>query len=75
MGRFERKGFNIFDSITSVLVFIFALIASITFWVFIARGDVFDNWYPLVGMLVASHGALIGIIYYEYLKYKKNKIN
>lgn len=69
MGRFERKGFNIFDRISSLFVFILGLIGSITFWVFIAQGDVFDSWYPLVGMLVASHGALIGIIFYEIMHY------
>jgi len=57
--------------ISSILIFIFSLFASIVFWVFIAKGDVYDNWYPLVGHLVASHGALIGIIYWEYLKNKK----
>ena len=67
MGRFTRKGFNIFDRITSLFVFILGLVGSITFWVFISRGDVFDNWYPLVGMLVSSHGSLIGIIFYEIM--------
>jgi hypothetical protein len=62
-----------FDNITSVLVFLFSLFASITFWVFIIKGDVFDHWYPLVGMLVASHGALIGIIVYEWQKFKRFK--
>lgn len=67
MGRFERKGFNIFDRVISLLIFIFGLIASITFWVFIAKGNVFEGWYPLVGMFVSSHGALIGIIIYEIM--------
>lgn len=66
-----RNPLNPFDRVTSLFVFIFSLIASITFWVFIARGDVFDHWYPLVGMLVASHGAFFGIILYEYLHYKE----
>lgn len=56
---------NIFNRITSLIIFIFTLIGSIVFWVFIARGDVFDNWYPLVGMFIASHGGLIGITLYE----------
>ncbi len=62
MGKFNRK--------ISLCVFILALVASIVFWVFIAKGDVYDNWYPLVGHLVASHGPLFGVI---YLKYKRKK--
>ena len=64
-----QDSYNPFDRITSIFVFIFSLIASITFWVFIARGDVFDHWYPLVGMFVASHGAFFGIIIYEAMYY------
>lgn len=66
---------KIFNKITSILTFIFALISSITFWVFIYMGDVFDHWYPLVGMFVASHGALIGITFWEYLDSKNRSIS
>jgi hypothetical protein len=38
-------------------------------------GDVFDHWYPLVGMFVASHGALIGITFWEYLDSKNRSIS
>lgn len=68
MGLGPSKGFKIFDKITSIFVFIFSLIAIIAFWIFVKRGDVYDNWYPLVGHFVAAHGAFIGIILYEYLK-------
>jgi len=68
MERFENKGRKLFDNASSIYVLIFGLVTSIVFWVFIGRGDVYDNWYPLVGHLVASHGALIAIIFYEYMK-------
>lgn len=71
MGRFERKNFIIFDRLTSVLIFILSLAGIIAFWTFIARGDVYDNWYPLVGHCVSAHGAFIGIILYEYLNAKE----
>ena len=66
-----KKGFNIFGKLSSLFVFLFSLSGIIAFWVFISRGDVYDNWYPLVGHFVAAHGAFIGIILYEYLNYKK----
>jgi hypothetical protein len=53
--------------VTSILIFIISLFASILFWIFLSKG-VYDNWYPLVGHLVASHGALIGILLW-YFKY------
>lgn len=39
---------------------IFGIVTSVIFWYFIAQGNVYDNWYPLVGHLVASHGLVIG---------------
>ena len=66
-----KKGFNIFGKLSSLFVFLFSLSGIIAFWVFISRGGVYDNWYPLVGHFVAAHGAFIGIILYEYLNYKK----
>lgn len=59
------------DNISSVLTFILALFAVGAFWKFIIDGDVFDNWYPLVGSFIAAHGALIGIILWQYLNVKK----
>jgi len=69
MGKFEKKGYNIFARISSLFTFVFGLIATIAFWVFIAQGDVFDSLYPAIGMFIASHGALIGIIFYEIMHY------
>ena len=57
-----------FDSLVSVAIFLLGGVASVAFWVFISRGDVYDNWYPLTGHLVASHGAFFGIIIHEYLQ-------
>mgnify|MGYP001331734273 CR=1 FL=1 len=68
MNRLENKGRRKFNIITSILTFILALGASVVFWVFIYRGDVYDSWYPLIGHFVASHGALIGIVIWEYLR-------
>jgi len=68
MGLGPSKGFKIFDKITSIAVFLLSLAGIIAFWTFLSRGDVYDNWYPLVGHFVAAHGAFIGIILYEYLK-------
>jgi hypothetical protein len=68
MGRFSNKNFKIFNNITSIFVFIFGLIGSIAFWVFLSRGDVYDNWYPLVGHFVSAHGSFIGIIFWEYMR-------
>lgn len=62
---------KIFDRITSVFVLLFSLFVIIVFWYFIYKGDVYDNWYPLVGHFVAAHGAFIGIIFYEWLNYKE----
>lgn len=70
MGRYENKGRAMFDSITSLFIFLFSGVGIVTFWIFLSRGTVYDNWYPLVGHFVASHGAFIAIIFYEYLKYK-----
>jgi len=63
-----KNSYNILDRLTSLLIFAFSLIGSIVFWGFIGN-DVFDSWYPLVGMFVASHGGLIGIIFYEIMYY------
>lgn len=67
----ENKERRLFDNMSSIYVLLFGLITSIVFWVFIAKGGVYGNWYPLVGHLVASHGSLIGIIFYEIFKIKK----
>ena len=69
---------NLFNNIGSLLTFLFSLFAVIMFWKFVADGDVFDNWYPLVGSFVASHGALVGIVLWQYstakdLEEAKNK--
>lgn len=59
------------NNVSSILTFILAVCAVGAFWKFIADGDVFDNWYPLVGAFIASHGALIGILLWQYLNVKK----
>jgi hypothetical protein len=69
---------NLFNNTGSLITFLFSLFTVIMFWKFVADGDVFDNWYPLVGSFVASHGALIGIVLWQYfntkdLKETKNK--
>lgn len=55
--------------ISSIFIFILSLIATIAFWYFIYT-DYYDNWYPLVGHLISAHGALIAIIFWEYLEFK-----
>lgn len=62
---------NKFNSATSLITFILALIATIAFWYFIYLGDVYDNWYPLIGHAISAHGALIGIVLWQYLQNKK----
>jgi len=58
-----------FNRVSSIIVFILGLIGSISFWVFIVQGDVFEDWYPLVSMFVSTHSALIGVIFYEIMRY------
>lgn len=50
--------------IITTFMLLFGLVTSILFWVFLFRGDVYEDLYPLVGHLVASHGALIGTMVY-----------
>lgn len=50
--------------IITTFMLLFGLVTSILFWVFLLRGDVYEDIYPLVGHLVASHGALVGSIVY-----------
>lgn len=57
--------------ISSIIITLFSLFGIILFWYFIYEGDVYDNWYPLVGHFVASHGAFIGILLFEYLEHKE----
>lgn len=59
------------SNISSLLVFILALCAVVVFWKFVIEGDVFEDWYPLIGSFIASHGALIGITIWQYLSAKK----
>lgn len=61
MGKF-------FKTWTSILTAILSFIAIIAFWVFLYKGDVYDNWYPLVGHFIASHFAFIGIIIWQSLE-------
>lgn len=56
---------KVFNMATSIFTAIFAFIAIIAFWYFIYRGDVYDNWYPLLGHAIAAHGAFIGIILWQ----------
>lgn len=55
------KKFNT-KNITTILIFLFSLSAVTSFWCFIIMGNIYDNWYPLVGHFVAAHGALIASI-------------
>jgi hypothetical protein len=55
-----RKIFNLF-------LFAFGLLGSILFWVFLIKGDVYEELYPLIGHFVASHG-LLGSMIYVYSK-------
>lgn len=71
MNRFENKGKNIFTNIMAIIILLFTLGGSIMFWVFIANGDVYYNWYPLIGHLVSSHGGLIAIIRWMYLRHMR----
>lgn len=48
--------------IITIFMLLFGLATSILFWVFLFRGDVYEDIYPLVGHLVASHGLLIASI-------------
>lgn len=41
------------------------------FWI---ANDIFDgNWYGIIGSGIAIYGSLVGGVYYEYLRYKRNK--
>jgi glucan phosphoethanolaminetransferase (alkaline phosphatase superfamily) len=60
----------LFNWVTSIIVGVFSLIGIIAFWYFIYQGDVYDNWYPLVGHFVSAHGAFIGIVLWQYLEVK-----
>lgn len=62
---------ELINNVSSVLTFLLALLAVGMFWKFVTDGDVFDSWYPLVGSFIASHGALIGIVLWQYLNVKK----
>lgn len=59
-----------FNWISSILVFILALVASICYWYFVITGYSFGGVYPVVGAFVSIHGALIGIVLWQYLEYK-----
>ena len=58
---------NLFNKVTSIIGIIFALFATIAFWYFIYNGT-YDNWYPLLGHGISAHGALIGLIFWQYLE-------
>jgi hypothetical protein len=53
--------------ILSLFLLIFGLITSVLFWVFLVRGNVYEDVYPLIGHFVASHG-LLGAMVYAYAK-------
>ena len=58
------------DILSSIFTFILALIACISFWYFVLTGYNFGGIYPIVGAAIAIHGALGGIILWQYLEYK-----
>lgn len=63
----NRKLFNMGTTIFTAL---FSFVAIVAFWYFIYRGDVYDNWYPLVGHFIAAHGAFFGVIIWQILENK-----
>lgn len=48
--------------IFTILLMFMGISSSILFWIFLFRGDVYEDIYPLVGHLVASHGLLVASI-------------
>lgn len=53
-----------------LLTGLFALFCTIAFWVIVWD---LDNWYPIVGAFVASHGALFGTIAHYAITLKANR--
>ena len=53
--------------IYNLFLFTLGLVGSILFWVFLIKGDVYEDVYPIIGHFVASHG-LLGAMTYVYSK-------